>query len=91
MTIEIRKNDPVPQPPPPPTTYDIFGLSYGQAALIRDLLGTMTRGNSDTPNTHEIYLALYTALPGVGTDYQFMSGNGVNAGLVQLLTPHPLG
>jgi hypothetical protein len=90
MTIEIRKNDPVPQPPPPPTTYDILGLSYGQAALIRDLLGTMGSGG-DTPNTHEIYLALYAGLPGVGTDYQFMSGNGVNAGLVRLLTPHPLG
>ena len=89
MTIQVRKNAPVPVEPPP-ITFDIFGLTYDQAAVIRDLLGTMTRGG-DGPNTHEVYTALYNGLPGTGSDYQFMAGNGANAGLVRTLYAHPLG
>ena len=91
MTIEVRKNATVPVTPPP-VTYDITGLSYDQASVIRDLLGVITsRGEA---NTYEVYVALHNALPGVSQYYQFTTNSPRNEDkhlAVNVLYVHPLG
>jgi hypothetical protein len=88
MTVNVVRNSPPPAVTPP-DTYDITGLTYDQAVVIRDLLGLV--GDSGKAGTYPVYTALYSALPGVGQDCQVTAGDGNNTRLVQVLNIHPLG
>jgi hypothetical protein len=90
MPVSVNVNTPEPVTPPP-TTYDIIGLSYEQAAMIRDLLGRLSHGTSHEMSL--VYNALLDNLPGYGSDYQFVanSGNGGADHQIYNIKANPLG
>jgi len=81
MPVTARKNTPEPVVQPP-DTYDILGLSFAEAALIRDLISKVNLGAC--VNSSPLFDALSDILAGDEPAYRFSSDGFLDESIVPL-------